>query len=109
MPFDAMTVTPTTIRDLDQEQRLLLAGAAIIETYGHTKHALGDIKTGFCVYGSLGMALGSVEKALSQEAHAAAMRLPLFIGSDDVCGWNNAAARTKEEVVAGMRGAALAH
>lgn len=108
----------------EPDRELLWEAAQVIRKYGHTKDVLGDKSMGFCIFGAMGeaqghgRALGLAYASFSGRSLVAAERLYNFLklGSDPlneamsavICQWNNDSARTQEEVVAALEGAARA-
>jgi len=94
----------TSLRLLTPAARILLEAADYIETNGHCKH----------VYrvGNKACLLGAIDIVLEKE-HAEPFRfhvvnaMEVYLGTVDVAYWNDAPARTAEEVIAALRSVAL--
>lgn len=94
--------------EMDKASHILLRAACAIERRGHCKFALR--KGGaMCAIGALSYASrGHAYKGFSENGYEAFRKLTAFLG-DDVVAWNNAPERTAQEVIDGMRAAALAN
>jgi hypothetical protein len=91
-----ITVAPPTVTAAD----VLNQAADYLEEHGHCKHDLRDWEGRVCLLG----ALISIGQSSGLAMGYAAMSG--YLGSDPVS-WNNAPERTKGEVVAALRAAAL--
>jgi hypothetical protein len=95
-------------------RRVLLTAASIVRTRGLAKNTQEDEEGRVCIHGAISIALhGDI---LGGESHCeAGMRLcnylaargvPELRGMDGAAYWNNEPARTAEEVIAALEGAA---
>ena len=95
----------TSRRLLDPVSRVLLDAADYIEKHGHCKGMSRRRDGAVCVAGSISVVIWSAELRLS-----ARRRLSAYIGIPpylNIPVWNDAPARTADEVISALRGAAL--
>ncbi len=102
--------------ELDEASKLLLKAADLIEKRGLAKDTEEDDRGRLCAIGALVTAMGKIPLALGREGgwddrgdpifQSALRRMEASVGNVVAC-WNNAPARTAEEVVSTMRRVAL--
>lgn len=94
----------TSRRLLTREGRLLLEAADRIEQHGWCQDTAMDYRGRMCVLGALSFAVD-----FSQAEYAAAVgKILRQTDAFEIAGWNDAPGRTKDEVVAMLREAAIA-
>ena len=95
-----------TPAELDYPSRLLLRAAAVLEAHGHCKGRAQDQYGAHCVSGAITQA-GFELDGYSMGSHDEAVRrLDRYVGGNIVA-WNDDGERTKDEVVAALRSAAI--
>lgn len=97
----------------DQASLDLTRAADFLEKTHLVKGSLCDAYGGSCTYNAIARGMGLNPLDINY-AHppprfgAAEQRFLAYVGTDYICEWNNAPERTKEQVVAALRGAAQA-
>lgn len=114
MLFDPKWGKPAKVKPVEKWRVLLLKAAETIEKRGHCKNVLQDARGRVCVNGAL--LIAHFSDATFRDMNfpdptwgTAMFRLKTVTGCylDDIAAWNNAKARTKDEVVSALRAAAV--
>jgi hypothetical protein len=100
MLYDPKWETPAETKPLRPWQKLLLDGAAYIETHGWCQNKLRNAG-GVCYVG----AMIQVD-CKTGEYDLALRKIQTHLGVPCIIDWNNAAGRTKQEVIEAMRSCA---
>lgn len=88
-------------------EEILRSAAEVIEVFGWRQGAYGSPGSGFCILGALSVAYSGVTSEVWAPELSAAKRLiveRLGLAQYGISEWNDAPERTREEVMAVLRG-----